>query len=281
MGYVGFTFGGVDLGALGLRVLPGSDAAMAGVKVDVQDRSARDGGVATGYAFGVKEWSVECVVVGTTRDVLRTRMDAVMRALDPRGGEKLFYMNSETLHGTALQRGRLCRVSGGVSGQLQGLSCYFTLNFVSSSAFDVSIAETTQVLTINADPKTLKVPADVSDGETPPHMVAVMAPGNTVAVPVWTLTAGAGVTTFGLANTTTGETFVWQGAMSAGHRLRVDSERMHCELSVDGGTTWSNVMSGVNAASVWPTIDGGVQNTVVVTGVSSGSVSVVYRGRFL
>lgn len=278
----GFTYGNVDLGALGLIVERAPDQAMADVNFDIALLGGADGGVSQAAGLKPRYWTMTVRILGTSLDVLRARMDAIRAALDPRGGDQLLVMDMEDLYSEALQRGRMCRLNGPINATLEGLSYITQLNFAAADPCEVAVVESTQTVTLNASPKTIDVPADVSDGGTPPHMVAVNAPGNTYAKPVWTLTNGGAepVTSVTVANATTGDTFVWTGSLQVGERLRVDAARQHCERSMDG-TTWTAAMSGVSGACPFPRILGGVQNAVTITGIGTGTMGIVYRGRFL
>ena len=93
--------------------------------------------------------------------------------------------------------------------------------------------------------------------------------------------SAASVTSVTLANSTTGETVTWTGALSSGHWLKFDTARGVIEKSTDSGGNWTNVNYGVSGSYQDVRLKGGVQNTLVVTGVSSGTLTVTYTGRYL
>jgi len=156
-----FTFGGVDLsGAAYGLVCAGWDEELVGEgRVDLQDLGGMDGAVSQGTVMGARKMKLECVVVGSSEQNLRLKIDAVKARLDSRLGEQLFTWNREALDlPAALRRSRYCRVMGAVQGQKRGLGWFFGLELVAPSPFDVG-AEIVETLSINEDPKTLHLPS--------------------------------------------------------------------------------------------------------------------------
>ena len=62
--------------------------------------------------------------------------------------------------------------------------------------------------------------------------------------------------------------------------MRIDTERQHVEKSSDS-VTYTTAMAGVSSSQDFLYLDDGVRNTITVTGVVTGELTITYRGEFL
>lgn len=110
--------------------------------------------------------------------------------------------------------------------------------------------------------------------DTDPETVTETAGGTSFASPVFTLTAGADVpsATIVLENTTTAEALTWAGDLETGDKLEIDTA--HWIVKLNGTAS----MSGVSGQ--FPRLQPGA-NSIKVTGLSAGTLDIVYRARYL
>ena len=153
-----------------------------------------------------------------------------------------------------------------------GVTRRFRATFVAADPRAWGVDRVVQEETIAADPQSVDVPAE-----------GVVA-GTADTEPVWIVEIGAGgAGNVGLSNETTGEsvTYAPESSLSEGDRVRFDAGlRQIVELSTDGGSSWTPVMSDVTVSRAIPVLRAGVQNSVEVTGVGAGGLDVIYRPRW-
>lgn len=271
-----FSYGGTDLSGstYGLTVTAlSTHSAMADPKTAKWALGGADGKRVSAPRLSSMIMNMECIISGTSRTNLMQRMDAVCALLDARNGEKLLIVDDETTIDAAVNRGYYAILIGPVYLITETATYYkIQLNWEIPSGKAVTAATTTQTVTETAGAISFNMPASG----------AIV--GNDYARPVWTLTAGGTISAIVLTNSTTSETLHWTGALSATHKLRIDSDRYAIEKSEDGGTTYTSVISGLTVGDPFPRLRCGVANAIVITRTAADALlaaSITYRGVFL
>lgn len=262
-------FAGTDLSGTtyGLTVVGGSVSLGAPPRVQYQPVPFRNGGYDAGGFLEARTISFRAYVAGTSESDLASKIDALNRLLNTTSAQSLRFDNF--LSG----RYWLVRLSSPIDSDFTGSSHEFDLEFTAADPVAYSTTETTQTVSVSGSPTSATVPASGTIG------------GSEYAEPVWLYTAGGTETSILLQNTTTEETIKWNGSLSNTHKLRIDAARFTIEKSTDGGTTWTNYMSGRAAnpdssVPIFPRLRHGVANAITLTGPTTGSLVVTYRERY-
>lgn len=106
-----------------------------------------------------------------------------------------------------------------------------------------------------------------------------MTPGGT-QITDWTFTVKNGAASCAsvqLANATTGETVIWSNTLAASYWLRFSSVTQRAEVSTDSGANWTK--NNANMTGRIPRIQGGVANTITLTGPTTGTHAYTYTAR--
>ena len=272
-----FTYNGTDFDATyGIKVLNWSMPIMSDVRLDLHEQGGADGAIEQASSYKPRFMTLACVIEQSTRELLFTKYDLAMAALDPTNGKKLLILDHETGISAALNRGYYAMLNGPVVVSKDGnTSKLFNLTFVVPEGHAVSATESSQSsVSIDSDPKTIYEPAasgTVVRGTTKAKPVIVLQNDHSVAV-----------TSVKVTNETTDEAIQWAGSLSTGDQLKIDTARHHLEKSTDSGSTWSNAMTGIHSTNnVFPRLQDGVQNEFTIVGFTTGSLDITYRGVFL
>ena len=272
-----FTYNSIDFeDTYGIKLVNWSTPIMSDVRLDLHEQGGADGAIEQASSYKPKFMTLVCVIEQSTRELLFTKYDDAMAALDPVNGKKLLILDHETGISTALNRGYYAMLNGPIVPSRYGnTSLLFNLSFVVPGGHAVSATESSQSsVVINSDPKTVYEPA--ASGS--------VVRGTTKARPVIILTNthADAVTSIEVTNETTDEAVGWGGSLVQNALLRIDSARMHIEKSTDSGTTWTNAMTGISSVNnMFPRLQDGVQNELTIEGFISGSLDITYRGVFL
>jgi len=270
------TFGGTYLGgaSYGVKVLRGPLELLPEPRLDVQD-TGRDGAVSQGSYYKARYFAVNGIIIGTSYDDLYSKLDAVTAILDPTLGNQLLVLDQHRMLGASRKRGIYCRMTGGIQGFHTGPNAFeFQITFVADYPFWVTEDAQGQTATaISATPTTVYEPTGASD----------VVSGNRAARPVYTITNtnASSIASVTLASVTRSQTMAVTVSLAQNNQLRIDCERMHVEKSTDAGATWASAMTGVTSAQVFPLLTAGVRNQLTVTGVTTGTITIAYRGEFL
>lgn len=267
-----FHYDGTDMSGstYGLLVERSPWDILAAPSVDVQEVAQWFGGVSHFGGYGPRALPVEAVCIGTSRSNLLTKLDAIKYKLDPVYGEKTIKFDAFS------DRYWYGRLVAPIGMEFLGLdAARLKLSFVApdSRAWSTS-GRTSPDFTIASDPDDFTVEA------------AAAVAGTARPECVWIVKAGASATQVILANTTTNESVTWNGSLSNGHWLRITTglsgwSVAPVEKSTDSGSSWASAMSGVTGSFVFPVLKPGAQNTVTVTGVSAGTLTLSYTPRYL
>jgi len=261
-------YNGTDLSGstYGLTVLEDSFPLMGQPQTDVQGIAQWYGGVSRCPGFGPLVIPVSCVVTGSSASDLMAKLDALKYLLNPKNGEKTLrfdWLSARYWYAVLSNPGALSAV--GVTWKR------FDLVFVAGDSRAYSTTNRTSPdFTINSNPYSMTV-------ESGPTAVAGTAPADCV----WVIknTSGGTVTSLTLNNETTQESMTWVGSLANGNWLRISTATGLVEKSTDSGANWSASMT-LSGAFILPTVQGGVANTVTLTGFSAATVTLAYTARY-
>ena len=217
---------------------------------------------------------LNCVVEGSTAADLRLKITALNRLTNARLGDKQLDIDAEP------DRYFVGRFTQKIAPPPLGqLTLQFKMKFVSERAYNVTLTNDTEAIATDPDTVTIDDPGGSDDSGM-----------------VWYLrnSTGGAVTSITLNNTTTGETLTWTGSLGDDRWLAICSEenaspafvRKHIYRSTAGGAdptvlSYTSVISGRANGSTFPKLKSGETNSVTVTGISTGTLQVIGRGRFI
>ena len=265
-------FGGIDLtGAdYNLTALSASMSLGSPRNVASQTTPHRPGGTAWLLGDDPRQISVQAALWGDDEEQFRARQDRLLNTLY---AADLKSLRLDWLYPDRYWLVRLQNASP-VSAFRQGLFAQFQLDFLAPDPHAFSITEFDETFTINSDPYQFALQDDTSP--------ATPVGGSAPARPVYTITnTGTEITGVTLENETTGDAIIWGGSLDQNDKLRLDVDRQLVEKSTSGGATWSTVMAPLNTGHVFPVLQALAVNEMKITGISSGSIQVVYRDRYL
>lgn len=255
----GFTYGGVDFGALGLvvrRIPPAltAPAQWSPTGIPFADRAYSG---PTGY--GPRKIDLDCDVTpyGST---LKARLDAICAALVSREDQALTLDD-----GIWADRYWMARVQGEVSVELRaaGRLARLSIPFLAQDPFGYSTTETSRTLTIESDPD------DFED-----------ATGGTMEVaPVFVVTPSVACSLVAIGVEARDERLAWSNSLSDSQKLRIDCARQIVEIAAQGSNDWSASMA--NVTGWFPKLTAGDTNSIRVWGCSAGTLGITYRARYL
>jgi hypothetical protein len=220
-----------------------------------------DGAITYGGYLGAQTIDLPLVIEGSSRSDLHTKLDAVVGVLHTDEAKAL----APDYMGGRYWLAQLANL-GGI--EYFGMTaCRTTATFIVADARLYAASETSQTLTVATDPDSFSVPASGN------------VAGTAVADPEWELTLSAGASSIEIENTTRGESVTYGASLTSGDKLKVVSEPTSMRVYVDTGSGYAESMGDVSG--VPPRLSPGVSNSVTVTGLSSGSLDVTYRARYL
>lgn len=239
-------------------------------RIDYQEVPHRQGGVAQDTLQRELIIELDCYVEAASEALLKTQMGAIKAKLVS-GVDKSLRLDVQS------DRFWNARLSSGIQARMLGMSnVAFPLSFIAADPNAFSTAETDAGnQAISSSPDTLTVGSAGTSGD------------ETLASPVWYLRNGTGgaVSTITLNNTTTGEVLTWANNLNAGFWIKIDVAKWQVSRSTGAGADptalsfTDPVMT--NVSGIFPRIDTLVQNSVTVTGLSTGTLRAIYRVRYL
>lgn len=273
-----FTYNGEDFGDTdhGVTVIDFQDPLLADPRLDTQPRGGANGVSSRCVTLGPLYLNWVCMLEGSSRSNMMTKLDTVISELDPRNGALLLLPDHYNSIDAEVNRGCYARLNGPIIVQPKGdMAVVFNLTWEVPAGRWISATASGQSATaIDANPKTIYEPSGAAD----------VVRGTGYARPTYTLvnTHAATLSTLTLTNVTTSEAMTWTGSLAQNNQLRIDTaeDRLHVEKSTDGGTTWSNAMSGVAVTQEFPRLAPGVRNQFTVAGFVTGTLTISYRGVF-
>jgi hypothetical protein len=218
--------------------------------------------------------SLVCSVVADSKLALQSNLDDIRRILNPLLADKVF-----TFDDFANRRyvGRVVSMSAPTAKGRWGV--VFNIDLV-TLAYTQALTETNASASIATDPDTLTISAVAGSASRIPCEFYIRNE-----------TAGTITNTITLTNDTTGEAISWTGTLQDDKWLRFGSlgtdGRFSSVIQISDSTgadpeaeTYFGVESGYNSGD-WPRLKGGVDNSITVTGVSTGTLEWTYRGRYI
>jgi len=208
-------------------------------------------------------------LVGRDADDVRDKLRAFNYLLDTVGGEKSLRFDDFDPDVFSMVFSGEGQVPAAKLGQL---IYEFELSFVAPDPRSYSRTEKSLSFMLDSSPKTITVEASGT---------AVGA--NAQTDPVWVLTNGTGgaVANVTLNNTTIGTSITVALELADTDKLRLDRPRWITERQVSGVGAWGSAQSAVDATGIPPALLPLVENSVTVTGIDSGTLTVTYRERYL
>jgi hypothetical protein len=80
-----------------------------------------------------------------------------------------------------------------------------------------------------------------------------------------------------IANAQTGESVIWNNTLAADAWIRFRSATQRVDISANDGATWTK--SNTGTTGVIPRLRGGINNTVTITGPTTGTREITYTAR--
>lgn len=264
MGTQAFTFNGVDFEDYGLIVTDFSDSLSASGSASMIRIPNTDRGYDAQRYSEPRIWTLNCVVAGSTEDVLISNVDSIN-----------YYLNSRTakqwIHGWESLDDRywMAKHVGRPQWRRINAAAYeVSLQFQASDPHAYSTTETTVSQAITSSPTSFG---------------SGTVGGNAPAYPIWRISGVSGtITSIRVANGTVGTSLHWNTTLTSSY-WRIDSSRWIVETSSDG-STWTASMTAVSATSnTFPYLSPRNNNSIVVTtpGVTGATFEIIYRARYL
>lgn len=275
------TYKGVDtsIAAYDLNVTRAEIDHIAPARLDVLERSVRDGAIVQAATLGPLRCQCEAVVgrEDADPDLLDEQLLRIAKLLDPRAGAGWLHVRDRE-NRTASPRRYWAILDGPLSSpQYSDHVAVLRFTFLIPDGKATSLVPDTESYAIDADPKTFHVPNSSLE----------IVGGNSGAFPVWIFenTDAATLNSFTLENKTTGKLFRW-GTVSAGNLatndlLRIDTKLERVEKSVDAGANWTNELYHVGLGDPLPLLVDGVRNEFEMAGVVAGTLGVSYDREYL
>lgn len=204
----------------------------------------------------------DVIVHKQTKSAFESELDAVNRKLDVSQPSELRfdgfledrYWKALPLNWIQAER----RKMGGV----------YRLSFIAGDPFAYSVDESTVDEGISGSPAVIEVEVG---GSAPSQPIIILK----------NLSESATTSAISVSNLTGEGSLGWSGELEQDDMLRIDSERMFVHKSTNDGVTWVPVMVDLFTTHTFPSLLPGMQNDIQVLGISNGSVSIVYRDRYL
>lgn len=226
---------------------------------------------------------LEASASGTDSNILADRvrrMNALKMLLDPRKGELFYQLDREVFSVSDLDAGYWARLHAPIQVDEKGVGQRtFQLNLIAPDGVRYSPTKVTQNVTIDANPKSgISIPDSGNViGSAPAHPVYTFT--NTDSTTLASMSFTVVSTLFGVSTTQsitmTGLTF------AQNDKIRVDADRETIEQSTDGGSTWSSILSSLNAAGVFPLLAPAASSTLSISGFVAGTLAIEYYPEFL
>ena len=262
-------YNGTDLSgaSYGLTVEKGTVPVLSSPRRDVQSSGRGYGGAQVGTGFEPLTISINAQVIGSSESDLTDKLDALTYLLDPQNGEKSIRFDD-------WKSGRYWKgvLASALDPQYQNPSSVkLQLQFVCVDARAYRTTDVSTDYTISATPQALTIPATG----------AVV--GNAKPDPTWIIknTSGGSVSSIVFANSTTGETVTLTATLANNNWLRITTGMGGTvEKSTDSGGSWTSAISYASLPLV-PSLAPNVANSITVTGLSAGTLSLTYTPRYL
>ena len=239
-------------------------AILPALQFEQQAAPGRDGMHGAGSRYGARSFVFNLIISPPPGTAVQTNLDALLALISGAAGNG--YVKFDRMP-DRIYKGRF---QGGVNGEYLGNDAIrLGLTFNCADAFAYGLDEVTQTLTISSDPQTDTIPAS-----------GVLA-GNARTQPVYIIknTSGAEADVFIKCVGTAQQLDIDNVPDATWIKVDVYTKRVYS--STDSGATWADAMTMIGTNVWFPELAGGAANSLTTDGLSSGSVVVTYRGRYL
>ena len=269
-----FTYGGVDMADYNVQVVEFDVPEMATIPLKTHAAIYGDSAF-TSTNHTIREIKLKLSVGGTSETDMYSNIDALKGALNPILADKVLSIDAIP------NRRFLGRTKAISQPSVKG-------RWV--RVFDVSI------VTLAHTQASAEVTSSGALATSPDTVTISAVAGNVSRTPAEFYlrnTTGAAITsgTITLENETTNETIIWKGTIPNGYWLRFGTlndngtHKSTIQMSTTGGADpsillYANAEVGYQSGD-WTRLKGGVDNDITVTGITTGTLLWVYRGRYL
>lgn len=261
-----FHFNSTDLSGstYGVTVTRASWPVISSPLLDVQQVSFGTS-ITQKAGYSPRTFNVPVIIEGDDQDDLQDKLDSLCSLLTSDVERSIRFDNWQS------DRYWLARYTGGLEAvEFMGNDAVSAvLSFIAPDPHAFSTTERTSPdISINAEPKTFNMESSAPVG------------GNWYAKPVWIVKATNGASSVTFTNSTTGETLTYAASLANGDWLKIDTAYQHVQKSTNSGSTYTDSMTAVSGR--FPTLKGGVQNSITISGVTSGgTLTATYRARYI
>jgi predicted phage tail component-like protein len=249
-----FSFGGVDFATYGVYIQQGKDiSVMPPTRENILEIAGKHGVYDFGSHYNARYIEIPCVVVGTSRTDLLSKLDLVKTQLDVLEGDRQLVFDDQS------DRYYNAKYDGDMMATISICTCELSIPMICVDPFAYSKTETVSEKTISSTPDTVT--------EKPGGMVEIK--------PVWRVIPGSNLSgaTITINNATLDQSLSWTGDLLQTDYLEIDSENW----TVKKNTTIS--MGTVNSG-LFPTLKAGSVNSIKTDGFT-GTLRITYRNKYL
>jgi len=268
------TWDGVDFAAYNLRVEDYTIPFLAN-PIFATHQTAQGDVQFTSVNTAEKAIILNCYISGTSQTDLRTNMESVLQRMNPILTDKTLLIDKVPDRRFV---GRVSNISAPEIKGMWGFTFTITIQAMSESQ---ATSETNTSQAIATDPDTLTFSSITGNVSRIPAEFYVRNETGASLIS----------STIVISNDTTNESITWIGTLNDDHWLRfgnIDAlGRFESSISVSDGNgadpeaeTYSSVLSGYDSGD-WLRLKGGVDNDITVAGVSTGTLEITYRGRYI
>jgi predicted phage tail component-like protein len=266
------TWDGVDLAPFGLQVEAPAVPIMA--KIPFRSHSAVFGDSEfTSVNYTTRTITLNVSVTGSNQDNLRERMEYITRVMQPTS-DKVFTLDYDK------QRRYVGRVSAMSAPSKIGFWGFVFSITIQCMADKQGLSEINDSSAIATNPDTLTVDVAGTTSRIPCEWYVRNETGGTLTS-----------TAFTIANSTTSETLTATLTLEDDRWLRVGTIDNNGRFSATIGKSNSTGANPENESYTdfesaytsgdWPRLKGGEINSIIITGISTGTLESVYRPRFI
>lgn len=267
------TWDGVDLAAFGLQIEAPTVPVMP--KIPFTTHAAMFGDSEfTSVNHTTRTITLNVSVVGDNQDHLRQRMEYITRVLNPILTDKVFTLDYDP------QRRYVGRVSAMTSPSAIGFWGFVFSITIQCMADKQGLAEINESNAIASSPDTLTINVLGSATRIPCELYIRNETGGDLTS-----------TAFTIANSTTNESIIATLTLEDDRWLRIGTldanGRLSSTIGKSDGTgadpeaeTYTDFESSYTSGD-WPRLKGGVVNSIIVTGISTGTLETTYRARYI
>jgi predicted phage tail component-like protein len=268
------TWDGVDLSTYGFQVEAPAVPVMPSIPFKRHSAVFGDSEF-TNTPHTTRKITLSCSVVGYNQENLRDRMEYITRVMNPVLTDKVFTLDYDP------QRRYVGRVSAMTAPSAIGFWGFVFSITLECLAYKQGLAETNTAIAIATNPDTLSVgEIDGSANRIPAEFYVRNTTGATLTS-----------TAITIANDTTSESIVVTLTLEDDRWLRVGTLDANGRFSSTigkststGGDPEAEAYTDFESSYTsgdWPRLQGGVVNSITVTGVATGTLEIVYRPRYI